>query len=478
MSYAVDADELLDDDDASAQGDALPSPAPSAFSDGDDDAYGGSRLDDDDGYDVPAAEYPAAYESDAEPDDLTKPSAAPVQKQSSLSFGSFSGGPSSRGGFGGGFGGGGRGAGGRAGGGGGMGRGGPSFSSFTGGGPGRRPFQNAPAPHQMGGPSHARGGVSGGPLFGHRGPPPFQQQHQRMDLRPAPRPDEQQAGGPMVHQDRLRNIPRPMQTERPADIAEQKAKPKPTAASILPDDGLRSKVLAETERKLKASQAVARRRRPGGAAAASRKRQRREDEEREERLSKERRLGSQRGDSGKEASKKPAFKSLLEMGAGVVAGRKEGSLRIPRSAPAGGQSIARLHGGGGRSSGARAHLSGPHKRTPLEIYKNATMTRDVIEREARIQAERDAVEDAKYEERRQKERNHRKTEAYHMRKIPTVSQSMRDSHLIHRFERNLFGIGKDGKPVRDGFQDLGLVPKDIGTDPETEQMWTIVIEEY
>jgi hypothetical protein len=503
MSYEVNADDLFDagsgDDDLGSEGGgAIPSPAHSSIGDAtdNDDGYGAPEIaDDDDEYGAPTLDYPSAHGSTAQGTESV--STATVPSQSRLSFGSFSAGQSFRGGFsgGGGFGGGARSRGGCAGvdGAGGPSRGG--FSSFNGvgGGPRGPSYLSAPIVNPMGGPPHARGyQTQQAPRFGGGGAPSFgqhmqqssfhQQQHyKQMDYRPSVRQDAAMSRGPQVHPDRLRNIPRPAQADPPAELQERKSRPKTSAASILPDSdlGLRSKVLAEAEKNRAAGQAASRRKRPGGASLAARKRQRLEEEERLLHSSLETSLEKQRSDDAKAAAaaKKPAFKSLLEMGAGVVASRKAGALQIPRSSPTASKASDR-DGSGGGSSAARPRPSGPLRRTPLDVYKDATMTKDVVDREARIQAEREGVEDAEYAERRQKERNHRKFQAHHMRKVPTVSQSMRDSHLVHRFERNLFGVGKDGKPVSDGFKKLGLVPKEIGTDPATEKLWTIVIEEF
>lgn len=288
------------------------------------------------------------------------------------------------------------------------------------------------------------------PPFGRQGPP--------------------QTRGPFIHPDR--KPPMRMKTVSAPDS-------KQSIASILPEDGLRDRIIAENaEKKQLANEGVRRRKRPGGVVAP-RKRPRvfgADDDDDS--------LGPMA--TGAANPKVPAakFGSLLSLASGSgVSGLKRagprGAVSKARSARSELPPVGRALGEAvGRSRGAPASGTRPSTaKVRTSVYAQATTTKESLEREAEEQRQEEARVEEAFRERRRAERHTRRVVAGEMRKMPTVSSTMRDAHMLDRVERHLFN-DEQGKTVRDTLGHVGLTRKEVEADPMSEKLWTIVIEEF
>lgn len=327
-----------------------------------------------------------------------------------------------------------------------------------------------------------RGGGGGGFGFGGRGAPPPAPTRNFNDFRggsapvinpphrpPPPSTSHPTSRGPMVHPDRMRHV-----GVKPPDVSAPPPPPPParkkkSASSILPKhDGLRDEVLAETER-IRAKGAEKRKRPgagpggagPGGAGGAVRKRARPVVRD------------AKAAGAGGGEKKRTGGLNLLDLGARVNSSRGGGGLTIQRTGK-----DARGSGKGGK----RGLPAAPYRQRGSEVYSSRMLTKDVLEAEDRVRAEKYAAEDALFQEQRERERMERKQRSAEMLKVGTVSKLMRDSHHMDEFEVNLFGRrgAKEHRAASgQGDESLGLKMKEPNTkDEKADELWNVVIEEF
>jgi hypothetical protein len=253
--------------------------------------------------------------------------------------------------------------------------------------------------------------------------------------------------GPRIHPDRLANFARNRPAAAPELRRDQqvstalaepvKALSRPSAASILPDDDLKDEILAATA-KMKRTDAVIRKR-PG-----ARKRKLEFTVTKQEMLPLP---------ITEQPSKRPDVGALGHFG--DLRSLAAGSLLVP----------------GARKAEDAARQT---RLAPQDVYREATLTKKLLEQEARREAEEQARIDEDVILQRKAERQERRMRAQQMRQHRTVAAGMRDNYELERVENYLFGSDK----TKDGSleKNLDLRLKNLGTDAMAEELWTIVIE--